>query len=311
MNAIDDAPSLPALRAFAAAGRHQSLRDAALELGVSPSAISHQVRALEAWVGAPLFERSVRQVRLTPAGEALSRALNGAFADIASALDRARRAVAVSELKIAALPLFTSVWLSPRLPKFEAAYPNLSLAIDTDSRVVDLNAREADVAIRNVAAPTPGMHVRKLLDLRATPLCAPALAVNLKTPRDLSAATLINLSVGRVGWPDWLAAMNAPGLKPKRTLTFDAFPAAIDAAAQGRGVILGLMPLIWDAPAARTLVAPFATPPQDAGAYYVACRKEDRANSTVQAFIDWLFAEMRADIRRLMRIERTRLQARG
>lgn len=298
---------ISALRAFAAAGRRGSFRDAALELGVTPSAVSHQIRALETWLGAPLFERRVRNVRLNAQGEALSHALNSAFDALDAALDAARRSAGPAELRIAALPLFVNAWLAPRLPRFEAAHPNLSLAVDTSSRVVDVAQGEADVAIRNVAAPTPGLYARKLLDLRATPLCAPGLAKDLSSPSDLAHATLIGLSVGRAGWADWLAAAGAPGLKPKRTLTFDNFPAAIDAAARGRGVMLGLLPLIWDAPGAASLVAPFSAAPQDAGAYFIVCRKEDRASRVVAAFFEWIFAEMRADLRRLRVVERRRL----
>lgn len=300
----------PALRAFVAAARTGSFRDAARDMGVTPSAVSHQIKALETHLGSALFDRGVRVVQLTPRGRALNRSLARAFESIESALSLAQATPAPTELRIAALPLFVSVWLAPRLHRFEAAFPNLSIAVETDARVVDVAAGEADVAIRNVPAPTPGLHVRKLMDLRATPLCAPTLAATLTTPADLAGATLIGLSVGRAGWSDWLAAAGAPGLKPKRTLTFDTLPAAIEATARGRGVMLGLMPLIWDAPAAQDLVAPFTIPPQDAGAYFVVCRKADRTAPVTAAFMDWLFAEMRPDMRRLMRIERARLNCR-
>jgi LysR family transcriptional regulator, glycine cleavage system transcriptional activator len=303
-----DLPPLPSLRAFAAAGRRQSLRDAAAELGVSPSAVSHQVRALEAWVGAPLFERGVRQVRLTAEGAVLSQALNKAFAEMAGALDQARRASVASSLKVATLPLFASAWLGPRLHRFEIAHPELSLRIHTDPRVYDLQGGEADVAIRNVDAPGAGLYARKLLDLRGAPLCSADLARDLAVPADLKRMTLIGLSVGRMGWADWLAHAGVAGLKPRRTLTVDTLPEAIDLAVRGQGVMLGLVPLIWDLPRAAELVAPFDVPPRDAGAYFVVCRNQDRATPVVRAFIDWLVSEMRADSRRLLRLERDRLR---
>lgn len=299
-------PPLPCLRAFAAAGRLQSLRDAAAELGVTPSAVSHQVKALEAWVGMRLFERGVRQVRLTAEGAVLSAALNQAFGLIETALHRARRSGAVQALKVSTLPLFASAWLSPRLNRFEDAHPELSLSVHTDARVYDLLAGEADVAIRNVAAPTSGLYARKLLDVRATPLCTVSLAARYAQPTDLQHATLIHFSVGRMGWAEWLRQAGVPALEPKRSLIVDTIPDAIDAAVQGRGVMLGLMPLIWDVPQAAQLVAPFDVPPKEAGAYFVVCRKEDRASRVVGAFIDWLFSEMHADKRRLMRLEQER-----
>lgn len=302
-------PPLASLRAFAAAGRLQSLRDAAAELGVTPSAVSHQVKALENWTGAALFERGVRQARLTPQGAALSKALNDAFGAIDAALDRTRREARASTLKVATLPLFASAWLSPRLARFEAAHPDLSLSIHTDARVYDLLAGEADVAIRNVSAPSAGLYARKLLDLRALPLCTPALAKDLNEPADLRRATLIGLSVGRAGWPDWLANAGFPGLEPKRMLVVDTIPEAIEAAIAGRGVMLGLTPLIWDVPSAAGLIPPFAAQPQEAGAYFLVCRKEDRANPVVRAFVDWLLVEIRADVRRLARLEHKRAAA--
>jgi LysR family glycine cleavage system transcriptional activator len=310
MNASSKPPSRASLEAFAAAGRRQSFRDAALDLGVTPSAISHQVKVVEAWVGAPLFERGVRIVRLTQQGQALSAVLNAAFAAIDQALDTAQRANRASALKVATLPLFAGVWLAPRIAGFEAQHPELSLSIPTDPRVYDLLAGEADVAIRNVPAPSAGLYARKLIDLRATPLCASSLAQDFKTPQDLTSATLIGLSVGRAGWPDWLAAAGVPGLKPKRTLVVDTIPDAIDAAIQGRGVMLGLTPLIWDAPAAAELVAPFRTPPQEAGAYFIACRKERLTEPVIQSFIEWLTSAWRADAPRLKRLEKERLSDR-
>lgn len=233
--------------------------------------------------------------------------MSQAFFEIDAALGQAKRAAIATRLRIAALPLFTNVWLVPRLARFEVQYPAFSLTIDTDARVVDLEKGEADIAIRNVSAVTSGLLGRKLMDLRATPLCTPELAARVQVPKDLARMTLIDLSVGRAGWPEWFAAVGCKGLKPKRTLTFDNVPSALDAAAQGRGVFLGLLPLVLDAPNANKLVAPLTHTPQDAGAYFVVCRKGDRTNATVQAFMAWLTQEMRADLPRLRRMERARL----
>lgn len=118
---------------------------------------------------------------------------------------------------------------------------------------------------------------------------------------------MIDISAGRAGWVDWLAAKGLPTLKPRRFLSFDTIPSAIEAAVQGRGVLLGLLPLILESPAARSLVVPFPTTPVSAGAYFVACRKMDRSRVIVHGFMEWLFAEMRIDSRRLKKMERDRL----
>lgn len=307
MSTQRSSPPVASLRAFAAAGRLQSLRDAAAELGVTPSAISHQVKALETWVGRPLFERSVRHVRLTAEGAALSAALNAGFRTIDEGLDRARQDTGPQKLTVASLPLFVTAWLGPRIHQFEAQHPALSLSIHTDPRVYDLLAGEADVAVRNVGAPSPGLYARKLLDLRAVPLCSRAVAERVRRPEDLAQATLIGLSVGRMGWPDWLKRVGVAGLEPQRTITVDSLPEAIAAAVQGRGVMLGLSPLVWDLPSASDLVVPFKVSAFEAGAYFLVCRKQDRVRPVVAAFLEWVVAEMRADTRRLMRAERRRL----
>jgi LysR family glycine cleavage system transcriptional activator len=292
-------PSWPALRAFAAAARRGSFRAAASELGVTPSAISHQISALETSIGAALFIRAPRQVALTAAGARLAADIGAALADIDAAVERARNAAADTRLRITALPLFTSFWLMPRLSRFEAAHPDASIEIDTSNRVADLGRDNFGVAIRNAEPGGEGLAARKLLDLRARPLCAASLAEDLSAPTDLARTTLIHISAGRAGWTDWLRQNGLEGLKPRANLTVDTLPTAIAAAAEGRGVMLGLEPIIWDAPAAAALVAPFDTPPAGAGAYFVVWRKQDAKRPLVRDFVAWIVEEMRRDKRRL------------
>ena len=291
-------PPLATLRAFEAAARLASFRDAAAELGVSPSAVSHQVRALETWLGAAAFARSVRAVELTPLGATFAAEVAAAFARLAEAAARARAAAQDTRLRISALPLFTSAWLTPRLARFQAKHPDLALEIDTANRLADFARDDVDVAIRNLYAPTPGLAARKLFDLTATPLCAPEVASELRTPADLARSTPIHISARKAGWPDWLAHAGVANLKPRSALSFDTIPPALEAAAQGRGVILGLMPIVWQAPIARQLVQPFAIPPISAGTYFLVHRREDAARPAVRAFTEWVCAEARTDRRR-------------
>jgi LysR family transcriptional regulator, glycine cleavage system transcriptional activator len=302
-----DPPPLTALRAFVAAARHESLRQAAVGLSVTPSAISHQIRVLEDWVGTPLFVREVRQVRLTSVGRRLFNRLDKGFDAINSALDEASTAAKDTVLRVSALPLFTSVWLIPRLERFEACFGKLAIEIDTTSKLVDLDRGEVDIAIRNVPKPHPQLVARKLLDLRVVPLCAPSVAADLKCPEDLGRATFIHIAAGSRGWKQWLANAGLDQLKPRSNLSFDTIPAALDAAAMGRGVLLGLDPLIWDAPASRDLVIPFRSAVQSAGAYFVVHRRADRSRHAVRAFSDWLVQEMKADSQRLKLVSRRAL----
>lgn len=302
-----DLPPLAALRAFEAAARRGSFRDAATELGVTPSAVSHQVKLLEQWIGAPLFIRATRSVRLTPLGASLASELSQSFSKMRAALARARH-VENARLKISALPLFTNVWLVPNLARFQIKHPDVSIEIETTNRLADFASDDVDIAIRNLTAPpAAALGARKLMDLFAAPLCAPGMAEHLRTPEDLKRATLIHISARDSGWPNWLKAMGLEGLKAKGNLSFDNVPSAIEAAVQGRGVILGLAPLVWDTPAARDLVVPFATPQHHAGAYYVLYRPADMTRPIVGAFVEWLAASVRADARRMTKLGADRL----
>ncbi len=298
-----DQPAFSTLRAFAAAARHESVRQAADALGVTPSAVSHQIRLLEDWVGAALFVREARQVRLTPLGRRLSRGLNAGFETIARAAAKARADTREGSLRISALPLFTSVWLIPRLERFhracEKAGIEISIDIDTTNSLADVASGAVDIGIRNVQRPAANLISRKLLDLNAVPLCAPSIVQRLSGPEDLARATLIHNSARPEGWRRWLEACGLGHIQARRNLSFDTVPAALEAAAAGRGVILGLDPLIWDSAAATRLVIPFKTRRFNAGAYFVVYRTGDRSRRAVTLFANWLLSEMRADSHRL------------
>src|SRR5262249_49261544 len=167
-----------------------------------------------------------------------------AFDLLTQSLDSARQQTSETTLRISALPLFTQAWLIPRLGEFERTHPEITIAIDTANRLADFDRDPVDVAVRNSAKPGAGLAARQLLDLRAVPLCIPELADGIKRPEDLSKTSLIHLSVGSEGWSDWLDRAGVGGLRPRSNLTVDTMPAALEAAAAGRGVMLGLHPLV-------------------------------------------------------------------
>src|SRR5437016_5039748 len=251
-------PPLTALQAFHAAGITGSFQAAARALSVTPSAISHQVRALEHWLGKPMFTRQVRQISLTPDGRAFLGIVGRSFGRIRVAADRMRaNEVGSVTLRISALPLFTSVWLIPRLEAFDRDHPNIVLEIDTTNRIIDFTREAIDLAIRNATGPTPGLQYRKLLDVRPVPLSTRKLRDQLRVPADLAQQTLIHVSARQGGWARWLAAVGCEGLRARRDLTFDSVPAALEAAARGHGIVLGMDPITWDAPVAHKLVPAF------------------------------------------------------
>lgn len=274
---------LVSARAFLAAARAGSFRDAALELGLSPSAVSRHVKHLESWLGKPLFERGVRQVQLNQAGQELVANLEGPFAQIEDALGPERRRHG-GQVSLTALPYIVNHWLLEQLDDLPAS---ITLSINTSQQVMDLESERFDVAIRNVHTPPVGLWNSKLLDLRLIPVCSADFALNIKKPADLLDIPLIHLSARPQGWQRWFKVHGIEFSK-RPFLELDTMPAVLEAAAQGRGVALGLSPIIWAGQWNQDLVVPFASNPVEAGSYYLVMRKEDYVRPELQQFAAWI-----------------------
>jgi len=296
-------PAYSSLRAFVAAARRESVRAAADELDVTPSAVSHQIRILEDWVGRQLFVRAARQIQLTSLGRTLFRRLDAAFCAIAEAAMSARAGARDKSLRISALPLITSNWLVPRLQKFEDLCTKegaeVAIEIDTKNALADFETDNVDVAIRSAHRPSANLVSHKLLDLRVVPLSTARVAEKIERPTDLSRVTLIHISARPDMWQKWFAATGMAPVTPKSSISFDTVPSALEAAAAGRGVVLGLDPLVWDAPVAQKLVIPFRAQRVSSGTYFVTYRRRDRSRWAVKRFAEWILGEMQQDKRRL------------
>ena len=170
-------PPLNALRAFEAAARHLSLTKAALELNVTPGALSHQIRGLEDHLGLKLFDRGVRSIALTAAGKALQPGLQAGFLHIRDALASLNRLGDTRVLVISTPPGFTSKWLAPRLYRFSIAYPEIDVRVSSSINNANFTTDGVDAAIRNLpvgAARDEALEVEKLIDQSLVPVCSPA-----------------------------------------------------------------------------------------------------------------------------------------
>src|SRR4051794_36642926 len=188
-------PPLNSLRAFEAAARHLSFAEAAAELHVTPAAISHQIKALEADLGVKLFRRFNRAVRLTDAGQACLPGLRDGFERIAEAVARARQGDSVGVLTVTASPAIAAKWLVPRLERFRERHPSIDLRIDASMRLVDFTREDVHVGLRYGGGKYPGLHTELLLRSEVFPVCAPALLKGkhpLREPEDLRHHTLIH-----------------------------------------------------------------------------------------------------------------------
>jgi LysR family glycine cleavage system transcriptional activator len=289
--------SLQTLVFFEAAGRHGSFKKAAAELHVTPSAVSRQIGTLEQDLGVPLFRRLHRGLELSPAGAAY-------FAEVSDALlrlDRASRGVRTTGearlLRISVLHGFAGHWLVPRLPRFQAAHPDVEVRLEATTAYADFRHDEVDLAIRFGTGPWRGLHAEPLLDLELFPVCRPSLArgrPRLRKPADLARHTLLDDVRVPDAWPRWLEAAGAPGLRPRKTLRYDNTPLVLDAAMAGLGVALASDLLAERDLQERRLVRPFAVAYRSPQTYHLVVRPEDVNKRHVRAFRDWLVAEMDA-----------------
>jgi LysR family transcriptional regulator, glycine cleavage system transcriptional activator len=244
-------PPLNALRAFESAARHLSFRQAAAELGVTPTAISHQIRSLEETCGQSLFSRRPRPLRLTPAGELLFPILRCGFDSFTAALEKLSAAAARRSISVTVPNAFAGRWLVPRLPLWRESYPDIALEIIGTNRALNLASGEADVAIRYARRMPKGYVTEELFRDRYGPVCRPQL---LPAGEPVSsAAELIRLprihydwmrsDAETPTWKRWWAAARASEPSLLRTpdhcdLTFHEEAHAIDAVLAGQGVAI-------------------------------------------------------------------------
>ena len=296
-------PSLNALRAFEAAARHLSLTRAALELNVTPGALSHQIRGLEDHLGLKLFDRGVRSIALTAAGRALEPGLQAAFLHIREALASLDRLGDARVLVVSASPGFTSKWLAPRLYRFSMAYPEIDVRVSSSIKNANFTTDGVDLALRNLpanAAKEEALEVEKLIDLSLVPVCSAAFIEKhgpLTTPDILKGLPLIHddsLS-GRAAmptWTDWFAAAGVKGVDVSRGLRFNSSDHALDATVEGAGVLLALDALAYDDLRTGRLVMPFALTLPSWRCYAFVCPQERSEATKVRAFRAWLGEEI-------------------
>ena len=293
---------LNALRVFEASARHQSFSLAAQELNVTPAAVGQLVRTLEDWLGSPLFVRSTsgraRLVTTEVAEQALPD-IRAGLERLAVGLERLRSGSAGGVLTVTVSPAFAAKWLLPRIERFQAAWPETDLRLDTSLKPVDFVAQRIDVGVRYGRGQWPGLAAEKLMDEEVYPVCAPALlaTATLQAPGDLRGQVLIHdqsvdTSTGFASWQAWLRHAGVQGVPTDRGLRINNSAAVLQAAIDGQGVALARSVMAHDDLAAGRLVRLF---PQvrleSALAYYVVYRPECIAQPKVAAFRDWLLRE--------------------
>lgn len=240
----DRLPPLSALRVFEAAARHESFKQAAEELFVTPGAVSQQIRLLEEHVGVELFVRDGRRVVLSDAGKASAQILREAFEKMFEATRLMKAGTQKGRVTVSAAPSFAAKWLMPRLYDFSAANEDIDVWVSADMTPVDFAVTDIDLAVRYGNGHYTGLHVEHLLAEAVVPVCSPLLfeAAPIKKPVDLAHHVLLHDAgdgdPSCPDWPMWLKAHGVEGVDATRGPRFNQASMVIEAAVAGRGVAL-------------------------------------------------------------------------
>ncbi len=292
----DHLPPLAALRALESAARHGSFTRAAEELNVTQSAISHQIRHLEALWGLELFARDARPLALTKSGAALAPVARDFFARLSTTLEGLRVEDTRGALKISTLETFAVTWLVPRLSDFRERHPEIDVWISTKDRLVDFAIEDVDLGVRYGRGVYPGLHSTLLLREYVFPVCSEQFVKRFgmpESPADLARfpLLLIHDDVSSSQWDTWRAAAGAPDLPLDQGPRFPNSNMALQAAIAGQGVALVRSAHVEGDLSAAGLVRLFDVHCPADSAYYLACQEGTQTRPRIAAFRDWIQAE--------------------
>ncbi|MCZ4352024.1 LysR substrate-binding domain-containing protein [Roseovarius aestuarii] len=290
-------PHLDPLVAFEAAARLGSFKHAADELCVTASAVSQQIRALESQMNVALFERGHRSVWLTDRGKDFHNSVVVALNHLANAADEARLNDGKERLKIATDTSFAAHWFIPRLPKFEALHPDISLHIMVTDVRNDLLNGDCQVAMVHGEGDWRGYVTEQLFGEEVFPVCSPDYLEKWNgtiTPNDLVNADLLDLDYEKwnwMNWAIWLTEMNISMPNLPRKLRMNSYPLLVDAAKRGAGIALAWRYLVDDDLVNGSLIRPLDHSVKTKYGYHIASPFNDKRSHATDCFVEWLLSE--------------------
>jgi LysR family glycine cleavage system transcriptional activator len=296
---IDRIPPLQTLRAFEAAARHLSYSRAAEELALTHGAISHHIARLERDLGGVrLFVRDGQRMLLTESGQVLVlqvrqglQVLNKAFDDARSSDARQKHLQRL--ITVSVLPSFAARWLVPRLPRFQAAYPDVDVALRPSSSLVRLDGRDGiDLAIRYGPGGWVGLKTKALFASTIFPVCSQGFFEEYRPriPTDLKDSVLLRNP--RQPWRPWFAAAGLDWAEPTHGPSYEDAGLLLQAAAGGQGVALARAALLGDSLISGQLVRLFNVEVEDDYSWFAVWREPLRCDpAAFEAFRSWLAYE--------------------
>jgi LysR family glycine cleavage system transcriptional activator len=282
-------PPLHLLHLFEAAGRNLSFKKAAEELFLTPSAISHQIKALEENLETTLFTRQARGVKLTIAGTSYLAVVQEVFEKLLQGTIQLKKQHTSQSLRIATFSTLASNIIIPHLSLFQHAFPDIKLSIETSTELVDLHYDEFDIALRLGKGDWPGVISEKLFDLQVSPMCSPAFSQKYKLTNvsQIPQVPLIKLSNIEDAWSTWAENVGLSGLELQSSLSLGSYDAVIQAAQQGLGLVLGALPLENSPLKNGQLVKPFKEQIQFEQSCYAVYLPQDKQRQDISVFLRW------------------------
>jgi LysR family glycine cleavage system transcriptional activator len=284
-------PSLNALRVFVAVARLGGVSRAAEALHLTHSAVSHQIRSLQAELGVTLLEKSGRGLRLTNEAAAYASRIESAFKEI----DDATQALASrrsKRLRISTIPSFAARWLLPRLGDFISACPDVDVDVQSTAHLADIKGGEVDVAVRFGSGRYPGLYSQLLMHDWLFPVCSPEFARRYALANGSSVDGVPLLHSDNEPWTWWFQAAGIDVDAPARGTLFNDSALMLQAAMAGQGLCLARLSLAYDDLQAGRLVRPFSAFVESPNAYYFVCRNDRLESETVKAFHLWIVEQM-------------------
>jgi LysR family glycine cleavage system transcriptional activator len=292
--AINRLPPLNGLKAFEAAGRTGSFQGAARELYVTPSAISHQVKSLEEFLGAELFERKVRRIELTPGGKDYLIAISHALKSIEMATEKLVSANNVEELKLSVVPAFLDRWLMPRLSDFTRRHPEIDLDISNSGSNTELNNNDVDMAVYFGNGEWEDVECQHLRSSVLVPVCSPSfLAQNpINSPNDVLKYRLLQVKDRPDEWASWFQLSNISFKPVQRLMNMSSGMLTAQAARNGMGIALTDPNLIAEEIKRGALLIPIELSLELPKSFYLVHRKNVDMTRAMEVFRAWLCQQM-------------------
>ena len=284
---------------FEAAARHGSFNKAAEELCVTPSAISHQLKSLESFLGQKLFRREKRQVYLTSAGERYLGSVQLALDEIEGATRRLMTSTNSSAVNISVAPFFLTRWLVPRITRFQQRFPEVELRFSSIMGYIDFEHSDTDMAVYYGQGNWEGVEDHLLRNIVQTPVFAPSFLEGenaIKQPEDMVRHTLIYVSGRRYEWNRALQQIGIALSDASRTISFSSTSLAVSAAIEGIGIALADRVLVQRELETGKLVAPFDLSFDTQKGFYLVYKENRALTYGMKAFRDWIMEEMQQDL---------------